>query len=96
MNESYNCILLTNSHDELELKLIEEYGITPPRSGQFRGANSNMDSIKNTLIEKGKEWAIYEDADLSVIVVHFNEKYNSLFFAKRGRKIENVNQITDF
>lgn len=96
MNESYNCILLTNSHDELELKLIEEYGITPPRSGQFRSANSNMDSIKNTLIEKSKEWGIYEDAYLSVIVAHFNEKYNSLFFAKRGRKIENVNQITDF
>ena len=55
-----------------------------------------MESIKNMLIEKGKEWAIYEDADLSVIVAHFNEKYNSLFFAKRGRKIENVNQITDF
>ena len=55
-----------------------------------------MESIKNMLIEKGKEWAIYEDADLNVIVAHFNEKYNSLFFAKRGRKIENVNQITDF
>ena len=88
MIETYKCILLTNSHDELELKLFEKYGITTPRSGQFRGANSNMESIKNMLIENDKEWAVFEDADLSVIVAHYNEKYNSLFFAKRGRKIE--------
>lgn len=96
MNEAYKCLLLTNSYDELELLLIEKYGITPPKSGQFRLANSNMDSIKNSLIEQGKEWAVFEDVNLSVYVAHFNEKYNSLFFAKRGRKFADKNQITDF
>lgn len=96
MNEAYKCLLLTNSYDELELLLIEKYRITPLKSGQFRLANSNMDSIKNSLIEHGNEWAVFEDVDLSVYVAHFNEKYNSLFFAKRGRKYADVNQITDF
>ncbi len=96
MSESYKNLLLTNSHDELELFLIQEYGITPPKSGQFHLANSDMDSIKTSLIKNGKEWAVFEDADLSVIVAHFNESLNSLFLAKRGRKLENINQITDF
>ena len=96
MSESYKNLLLTNTHDELELLLIQEYGITPPKGGQFRLANSDMDSIKASLIKNGKEWAIFEDTNLCVIVAHFNETLNSLFFAKRGRKIENVNQITDF
>lgn len=96
MSESYKNLSLAKSHDELELLLIQEYGITPPRSGQFRGANSDMDAIKNTMIKNGKEWAIFEDVNLSVFVAHFNVTLNSLFFAKRGRKLENINQITDF
>ena len=46
--------------------------------------------------KNGKEWAFYEDVDLSVYVVHFNEMINSLAFAKRGKKYAHVNQITNF
>lgn len=91
------CIFLTNSHAELEQKLIELYGLSSPRSGQFRFAVSSESNIKRKMEEGDSEWAIFESSQKEIIVGHtkIKEEY-PVFLACRGKKIESKKKLTEF